>query len=351
MNPVDISTLLSHQEVNKISSALEFPLPCFVVEDRKHMYKDAIVFSGHKFLGGPGCPGVLVVKKDILLPTTLAPTIPGGGTVFYVTDNHHRYLSNREEREEAGTPNIVGDIRLGLVMNLKQHTNNLLKQCAASANASTNASSNTSAGASPCTASSVEQLELEVSFRIQKKLESIPNLVLLGRIPLSPSDDMSAESVRSRSKYLPIFSFLVKYQTQDVDIATTSTGTSTKSTNSHKKNLFLHYNFVCSLMNDLFGIQVRGGCQCAGPFSQQLLGLVGGKTQTKTNGTNTNVKTSNTNLLNDLYEISLLDKHEVLRPGYSRLSIPYWMENMEEYIVNAISIVCQHGLKFLPYYK
>ena len=37
--------------------------------------------------------------------------------------------------------------------------------------------------------------------------------------------------------------------------------------------LYLHHNFVCSLLNDLFGIQARGGCACAGPYAQHLMGM------------------------------------------------------------------------------
>ncbi len=56
-------------------------------------YKDAIFFSGHKFLGGPGSAGVLIVKKALLPPLSEAPTGGGGGgTVFYVTEQHHRYI-------------------------------------------------------------------------------------------------------------------------------------------------------------------------------------------------------------------------------------------------------------------
>ncbi len=47
------------------------------------------------------------------------PSVPGGGTVFYVTDSGHRYLENAEEREEGGTPDIIGAIRCGLVFLLK----------------------------------------------------------------------------------------------------------------------------------------------------------------------------------------------------------------------------------------
>lgn len=52
--------------------------------------KDAIFFSGHKFVGGPGTPGVLVVKKRLLCNSV--PGTVGGGTVFFVTQNDHRYL-------------------------------------------------------------------------------------------------------------------------------------------------------------------------------------------------------------------------------------------------------------------
>ena len=71
-------------------------------------------------LGGPGCPGVLIAKKRLLPPPSAVPTTSGGGTVFFVTEDSHRYLSNREEREEGGTPGIISDIRMGLVMHIKQ---------------------------------------------------------------------------------------------------------------------------------------------------------------------------------------------------------------------------------------
>jgi selenocysteine lyase/cysteine desulfurase len=50
--------------------------------------------SGHKFVGGCSTPGVLVVKR--LLLSNAVPTVPGGGSVFYVTPKDHRYLRDRE---------------------------------------------------------------------------------------------------------------------------------------------------------------------------------------------------------------------------------------------------------------
>ena len=67
--------------------------------------KDAIYFSMHKFVGGVQTPGVLVAKKDLFKNNT-APYESGGGSVFFVTENDHKYLKETEIREEAGTPAI-----------------------------------------------------------------------------------------------------------------------------------------------------------------------------------------------------------------------------------------------------
>lgn len=79
---------------------------------------DAIVFSPHKFIGGPGASGVLIVRRDAVLDT--APTWPGGGTVKFVSPTGHDYSGSLESREEAGTPNVVGDIRAALVLLVKE---------------------------------------------------------------------------------------------------------------------------------------------------------------------------------------------------------------------------------------
>ncbi len=80
--------------------------------------KDAIVVSPHKFVGGPGASGVLIVRNSVA--RTKKPTWPGGGSVAYVSPWAHDYLSSIVEREEAGTPNIVGDIRAALVFLVKK---------------------------------------------------------------------------------------------------------------------------------------------------------------------------------------------------------------------------------------
>lgn len=80
--------------------------------------KDAIVFSAHKFPGGPGASGVAVIRDAIARRRT--PTLPGGGTVSFVSPWGHVYSDSIVAREEGGTPNVTGDIRTALVMLVKE---------------------------------------------------------------------------------------------------------------------------------------------------------------------------------------------------------------------------------------
>ena len=80
--------------------------------------KDAIIFSAHKFPGGPQASGVLVFRDSVVRRDT--PTLPGGGTVAFVSPETQLYSADVVAREEAGTPNVVGDIRAGLVMLVKE---------------------------------------------------------------------------------------------------------------------------------------------------------------------------------------------------------------------------------------
>lgn len=78
---------------------------------------DAIVTSPHKFIGGPGSSGILILRRDAI--ATTKPSWPGGGTVKFVSPTGHDYSDNIEAREEAGTPNVVGDIRSALAFIVK----------------------------------------------------------------------------------------------------------------------------------------------------------------------------------------------------------------------------------------
>ncbi|MDO5620983.1 MAG: aminotransferase class V-fold PLP-dependent enzyme [Paracoccus sp. (in: a-proteobacteria)] len=78
---------------------------------------DAVVVSPHKFLGGPGASGILALRRDSV--RALRPSLPGGGTVRFVSPSGHDYAGAVEAREEGGTPNVIGDIRAALAFLVK----------------------------------------------------------------------------------------------------------------------------------------------------------------------------------------------------------------------------------------
>src|SRR4029077_7408414 len=81
-------------------------------------WKDAVFLSPHKFVGGPGTPGVLIAKRALF--RNRVPTVPGGGTILFVSPRWQTYHPEPEVREEGGTPAIVESIRAGLVFALKE---------------------------------------------------------------------------------------------------------------------------------------------------------------------------------------------------------------------------------------
>ena len=110
----------------------EFDRFCFVdfagsapyVEINMHPEKeeqrlDAVMFSPHKFLGGPGSPGVLILNKELY--KNKIPDHPGGGTVLWTNPwGEHRYFDNIEIREDGGTPGILQGIKAALAVKLKE---------------------------------------------------------------------------------------------------------------------------------------------------------------------------------------------------------------------------------------
>ncbi|WP_122073398.1 aminotransferase class V-fold PLP-dependent enzyme [Pseudophaeobacter sp. EL27] len=81
-------------------------------------HKDAVVVSPHKFPGGPGASGVLLVNTGAV--QRRCPSWPGGGTVSFVSPWGHEYSEDLAAREEAGTPNVIGDIRAALTFLVKE---------------------------------------------------------------------------------------------------------------------------------------------------------------------------------------------------------------------------------------
>ena len=82
-------------------------------------YLDAITFSPHKFLGGPGASGVLIFNKKLY--KNVVPDNPGGGTVSYTNPwGDHDYIDDIETREDGGTPGFLQAIKIALSIQLKE---------------------------------------------------------------------------------------------------------------------------------------------------------------------------------------------------------------------------------------
>ena len=82
-------------------------------------YLDAIFFSPHKFLGGPGTSGVLIFNQNLY--KNHVPDCPGGGTVSWTNPwGKHKYIDNIEDREDGGTPGFLQVIKTALAIQLKE---------------------------------------------------------------------------------------------------------------------------------------------------------------------------------------------------------------------------------------
>jgi hypothetical protein len=95
---------------------------------------------------------------------------------------------------------------------------------------------------------------------------------------------------------------------------------------------YLHHNFVVALLNDMFGIQSRGGCSCAGPYGHRLLGI--------------DIERSHR------FEQEIINGCEGIKPGWVRVSFNYFISPaVFDYIVAAVHFVADHGWALLPEYR
>ena len=163
---------------------------------------DAIFFSPHKFLGGPGSSGVLIFNRNLY--NKQVPDNPGGGTVEWTDPwGGHKYYDDIELREDGGTPGFLQAIRTAYVIKVKDKLDTKL----------------------------IELREKELVKRAFSNFEKIEGIHIL------------ADNVTDR---LGIFSFWFEH---------------------------IHFNLMVKLLNDRYGIQVRGGCACAGTYGHFLLNV------------------------------------------------------------------------------
>ncbi len=217
--------------------------------------KDVVVVSTHKFPGGPAGSGVMILRQSVV--RRQKPTQPGGGTVRFVSPWAHDYLEDVVAREEAGTPNLAGDIRAALAFIVKD----VIGQAA------------------------IDTRERELNVMAMAGLGGLENLTLLG--------------VEHRHR-LPIYSMLVR----DFEGNIVSAEQITRD------------------LSEVYGIQARGGCACAGPYGHRLL-QVSEETSAE-------------------LRCQILAGHDELKPGWVRLNFSYLMsDETARYIIKSVQALVQ----------
>ncbi len=232
---------------------------CMRPEDPE-AHLDAIYFSPHKFLGGPGTPGILIFRPDLY--HNEIPDHPGGGTVKWTNPWGERsYINEIEDREDGGTPPFLQTIKVALAFQLKEEMG----------------------------VPQIHAREKQLLDRLWDRIGQVPGLHIL------------ADRHRER---LPVVSFYIDG---------------------------LHYNLGVKLLNDRFGIQVRGGCSCAGTYGHYLLSIS---------------HEISRSITNDIEKGILISK-----AGWMRLSLhPIMTEEEVDYMAGAIESLAKNHVEWAREY-
>ncbi|HOK60685.1 aminotransferase class V-fold PLP-dependent enzyme [Tenuifilum sp.] len=222
---------------------------------------DAIFFSPHKFLGGPGASGVLIFNSNLY--KNRVPDQPGGGTVDWTNPwGEYKYIDDIERREDGGTPGFLQAIRSALAIRLKEQMG----------------------------VENIEKREEELVHLALERLSKIKGLHIL------------ADNCLNR---IGAISFYIDN---------------------------LHYNLIVTLLSERYGIQMRGGCVCAGTYGHFLL----------------NVSKEQSHRITDLINKGDLSE----KPGWVRWSLHPTTTNAEvEYIANALAEIVAYGKEWQNEYS
>jgi selenocysteine lyase/cysteine desulfurase len=197
----------------------------------------------------------------------LPPSIAGGGTVDYVGPADHDFIHDVEAREKAGTPGILQTMRAALAFEVKAAVGS----------------------------ERIEQREADMIRQALARWGANPRIEILG----NPDP----------KRRVGIVSFNVR----------------------DPKGQYLHPRFVTTLLNDLFGIQSRAGCSCAGPYGHQLLGIDEQKAAQ--------------------YRSWITRGYHGVKPGWCRVGFHYVFDTADvEYLLACVDFVAAHGHRFVHRY-
>ena len=216
-----------------------------------------------------GGPGSsgVLVFNERIYHRDLPPSVSAGGTVDYVGPDDQDFISRIEEREKAGTPGVLQTLKSGLVFQIKDRVG----------------------------VDVINKREHELTSRAMKSWGDDENIEILG------NPDPGSR--------VGIISFNIRDESGN----------------------YLHHKFVTALLNDLFGIQSRAGCSCAGPYGHRLLDI--------------DRETS------ERYRHVVQDGYCGMKPGWCRVGLHWVMDDAEAgYVIDAVHFIAQHGCKFLELY-
>ncbi|BBN08416.1 hypothetical protein MPTK1_4g11420 [Marchantia polymorpha subsp. ruderalis] len=299
---------------------------------------DAVFLSPHKFMGGPGTAGVLLMNKSLYLLGTGPPSTCGGGVVDFVNLDERKtiYYNEVEKREDAGTPGTIQKVRTALTFWVKEHIGTDL-------------------------ISSRETLLIDMAM---SRFSCNPNIKIYGgtkakRIAIlsftvyttmGPAEDLFSGLFGSKGAGSPLLvadgraspmRLLMKGGRRNAlinSIKTHGSGNhpikqfiSLKKEQDAPRGKPLHGRFVTKLLNDLFGIQGRGGCSCAAPYAHSLMGI--------------------SDELSLSIRDAMVEGWGCVKPGWARVSFAYYMTTEEfEFLVAAIEFIAEYGQRYLQFY-
>ena len=216
-----------------------------------------------------GGPGSsgVLVFNERIYDRTLPPSVSAGGTVDYVGMSDQDFISRIEEREKAGTPGVLQTLKAALVFQIKDSVGSEV----------------------------IQKREHELTCRALSSWAANDNIEVLGNPDPASRVGIISFNIRDES------------------------------------GKYLHHKLLTVLLNDLFGIQSRAGCSCAGPYGHRLL--------------NIDESTS------EKYRSAVQQGHCGLKPGWCRIGLHWVMDDAEaDYVIEAIHFIAREGRHFLGLY-
>ena len=216
-----------------------------------------------------GGPGSsgVLVFNERIYDRELPPSMSAGGTVDYVGITDQDFISRIEEREKAGTPGVLQTLKAGLVFQVKDAVGTDL----------------------------IYEREHQFTDRALRSWGENGNVEVLG------NPDPGSR--------VGIISFNIK----------------------DSSGKYLHHKFLTVLLNDLFGIQSRAGCSCAGPYGHRLLNI--------------------DNVTSEKYRAAVQQGYCGLKPGWCRVGLHWVMDDAEaNYVIDAVNFIAREGHTFLKLY-